>query len=202
MVRGYTLLMAAQKVPLLRPDEYLAREKEANEKSEYISGEILAMAGASTTHNRIVTATLTALDTRLPTEQSCEPFNSDQKVRLREAGPFFYPDVSVACEPVIDDDDCLRNPILIVEVLSASTAHYDRGEKWFHYRQLPSLQEYILLSQEEAHAEHYSRRGETTWLYSEQKGLETSLVLPSLSLSLHLREFYRRLPFENGQEKT
>ena len=187
--------MAAQKLPLLQPAEYLAWEKNQSQKHEYISGEILAMAGASSRHNRLAVRAMTLLEQRLDSTE-CLVFPSDQKVRLREAGPFFYPDLSVACEPVIDDDECLRNPVVIIEVLSASTDHYDRGEKWSHFRKLASLRHYVLLSQSEFLAEHYSRASseQEIWQYVVLQGTEAILDLPAIPAHLPLGELYRRLP--------
>ncbi|MGC4045699.1 MAG: Uma2 family endonuclease [Armatimonas sp.] len=188
--------MAAQKVPpLLTPQEYLAWETAQNEKHEYISGHILNMAGASSRHNRLCVRALTILERLLETRE-CLPFPSDQKVRIREMGPFFYPDVSVVCEPVIDEDECLRNPVVIIEVLSDSTDHLDRGEKWSHYRQLESLRHYILLSQTEPLAEHYSRSSgdQAVWSFVELKGKDAVLDLGALEVALPLGELYRRLP--------
>ncbi len=189
--------MAALKVPRITPEEYLEREKEATEKSEFISGEILAMAGAKPRHNRLAGQAYVSIANALNDSETCEPFNSDQKVRIFEAGPFFYPDISVACEPIFDSDDCLRNPVVIVEVLSSSTASYDRGEKFSHYRQLPSLREYVLVSQSLPLVEHYSRQSESTWVFTVHSGLDAIISLPSLSLTLPLREIYRRISFES-----
>lgn len=103
--------MAAQQVPLTTLREYLEREKDAKEKSEYVAGEIRAMVGGSSRHNRIKADILGALYVRLLDHETCEPFDSDQKVRLSTAGPYYYPDVTVACDEYFDDDDCLINPI-------------------------------------------------------------------------------------------
>ena len=186
--------MAAQKVPLLQPAEYLAWEKTQKEKSEYISGEILAMAGASYSHNLVVAEVIRQFGNALASGD-CVVLPSDQKVRIREAGPFFYPDVSVACEPFLDDNSCLRNPVVIIEVLSASTDHYDRGEKWSHYRRLPSLRHYVLLSQNEPLAEHYSRASgeQSIWQFVELRGPEAVLDLAALSVQVPLSDIYRRL---------
>lgn len=136
--------MAALHIPLFTPEEYLQREREAITKSEYIAGEIFAMAGGTHEHNMILGDTYRALGNRLEFRGGqCDTHTSEQKVRIDNAGPFFYPDASVVCgPPIFDSDDCLRNPALIVEVLSSSTAAYDRGEKFRHYRRLSSLRHY------------------------------------------------------------
>lgn len=186
--------MAAQKVPLLQPAQYLAWEKDQPQKHEYISGETFAMAGASSRHNRLAVRAMTLLEIALDSS-SCLIFPSDQKVRVREAGPFFYPDVSVACEPFLDDDDCLRNPVVVIEILSPTTDHYDRGEKWSHYRKIPSLRHYVLLSQAEPLAEHYSRASgeQEIWQFIELRGPDAVLNLDALPAQLSLSALYRRL---------
>ncbi len=186
--------MAAEKVPLLTPTEYLAWEDRQSEKHEYISGEILNMAGASFRHNVLCAETIRVLGNVL-SGRPCLTLPSDQKVRVREMGPFFYPDISVACEPIIDDNECLRNPVVIIEVLSDSTDHLDRGEKWAHYRQIPSLRHYVLLSQSEPLAEHYSRESDeqAIWQFQELRGGDAVLTLDALSVSVPLRELYQRL---------
>ncbi len=155
------------------------------------------MAGAKPRHNRLAGQAYVSIANALNDSETCEPFNSDQKVRIFEAGPFFYPDISVACEPIFDNDDCLRNPIAIIEVLSSSTASYDRDEKFSHYRQIPSLREYVLVSQNLPLVEHYSRQSESTWVFTVHSGLDAIISLPSLSIQLPLREIYRRISFES-----
>ena len=190
--------MAALRVPLVTPEEYLARERQAETKSEYIAGEILAMAGGKPDHNMIATDLARALGNRLETAGSaCDVFNSDQRVRVADAGPFFYPDVTVVCgDPVFDGDDCLRNPALIVEVLSESTADYDRGEKFRHYRRLPSLRHYVLIEQDRMRVEHYRRREGVVWEPAGVYEAPTDRVaLPDLDVELPLAEIYRRVTF-------
>lgn len=149
--------MTARTFPLVTPEEYLTREKAALTKSEYIAGEILAMANGKPAHNMICGDTAFALGSRLASVGgTCDVHNSDQKVRVDEAGPFFYSDVSVVCgEPIFDTDDCLRNPALIIEVLSASIANYNRGEK-FRY--------YILIDQDRMRVEHYRQQEGSLWI--------------------------------------
>ena len=186
--------MTAKKIALLTPDEYLEWEKKQPEKHEYVSGETFNMAGASFRHNVLCAEAIRVLGNAL-SDRDCLVLPSDQKVRMRETGPFFYPDISVACEPEIDEGECLRNPVAIFEVLSESTDHADRGEKWSHYRQLPSLRHYVLLSQSEPLAEHYSRTSEnqSIWHFEETRGKEATLKLDALGVTLSLAELYRRL---------
>jgi Uma2 family endonuclease len=191
--------MAAMQVPLYTPAEYLVRERAASFKSEYISGEIFAMAGGSPEHNMIATDVSRILGNRLEEAGGgCEVFNSDQKVRIDEADPFFYPDVSVVCgDPRFDGDGCLRNPVLVAEVLSASTAEYDRGEKFRNYRRLSSLRHYLLISLDRVRVEHYQQREGFIWApVGDLIGLEDVVSLPDLGITVPLLEIYRRIQFE------
>jgi Uma2 family endonuclease len=196
--------MAAQKAPeptapiLYTPQEYIAAEKLALRKSEYISGHILAMAGASFEHNNVMVDTSRALGNLLTANQSpCEVHNSEQRVQISDAGPYFYPDLSVVCgEPFVDPDDCLQNPIAIFEVLSPSTSDFDRSEKFFHYRRIESLREYVLVHINRPFIEHYSLAKPKQWMLQEIEGIESELNLPALSISIPLKEIYRRLNFD------
>jgi hypothetical protein len=114
---------------------------------------------------------------------SAVPYQADMRVKVSPTELYTYPDVTVVCaEPQFEDAevDTLLNPTVLVEVLSPSTADYDRGGKFAHYRRLASLQEYVLISQDRPLVEHYVRRGSDQWLLTEQRGLEDTLVLPSI----------------------
>lgn len=122
------------------PQEYLARERVALDKHEYYQGEIFAMSGASKEHVRITGNIYWRLAAQLD-GKSCQPFNSDLRVKVSATGLYTYPDVSVACDPVFEDDhvDVLLNPKVIIEVLSPSTRRHDREWKFRHYQQSPRL---------------------------------------------------------------
>lgn len=181
------------KSALIAPTEYLLREKTALFKSEFADGVVWAMAGARPNHNRVAGSAFTALDTRLGTGR-CEPFGSDQRVRLGDGAAYFYPDVSVACDARFDGDDCLLNPLVVLEVLSDSTEAIDRGRKWRHYASAPSLRAYVLLSQDAHRAEIYHRTDATqAWVYESVEGSEASLPLACLGIALPLAEVYRRV---------
>ena len=185
----------------LTPEEYIAAERKATLKSEYLSGEIIAMSGASLAHNLITVNTVTQLYNQL-TEGGCRVFTGDMRVGIGAGASYFYPDVTVVCnEPRFEDDafDTLINPQVIVEVLSPSTEGYDRGEKSARYRQLESLQEYILISQDQVHVEHYLRQGKQ-WVLSEFSALENVLPLISIGAELSLRQIYRFVEFETNAD--
>ena len=182
---------------LVTPDEYLDREEKAETRSEYIAGEIIAMAGGTPNHSRLCVAVLAGLLLHLEAAgSSCEVFESNIKVRRENVGPFFYPDATVVCgEPVFDGDSCLHNPHLIVEVLSESTEEYDRGEKFRNYRQFESLQHYVLIAQDRVYVEHYARLEGILWERVGEYGARSeSLALPSLGIAVPLAEIYRRIP--------
>ena len=146
----------------LTPEEYLALERKATIKSEYVNGQMYAMSGASRAHNLICLNIGGELRTQLK-ERACEVYTNDMRVRVTAAGLYTYPDVLVVCEePRFEDDsfDILLNPTVLFEVLSPSTEAYDRGAKFGYYRQLDSMQEYTLVSQDLTRVEHYIRHKE------------------------------------------
>ena len=154
------------------PEEYLALERKASCKSEYVNGQIIAMTRASRIHNLIAGNFYRDASQQLR-GRPCEAYISDMRVKVRHTGLYTYPDVVVVCgetrfEDV--DNDTLLNPTVIVEVLSASTEAYDRGEKFAHYRRLESLQEYVLVAQDKVRMEHYAQQG-AQWLLSEASAL-------------------------------
>ena len=185
--------LAAQTV--FTPEEYLASERKATLKSEYISGEMLAMSGASNAHNLITLDIGTELNIQLR-ERECLVYTNDMRIRTSPMGSYFYPDVVVVCgEPEFEDNvfDTLLNPILVIEVLSPSTEVFDKGEKFRHYQELASLQEYILVSQDRVGVEHY-RLVKTQWVQNELRGHEDVLSLNSIRCELPLQDIYRRVP--------
>lgn len=189
--------MAAQRLPSITPEQYLETERKAKYKSEYWFGQTFAMAGVSREHNLIVGNILGEIRSYLR-EKRCETYPSDMRVWVEATGLYTYPDVTVVCgEPLFLDVtvDTLLNPLLLVEVLSDSTGAYDRGGKWKNYQRLDSLQEYVLVSQEELRVEKYVRQPGGQWLYSEVIGLDAVLPLAALDVTLPLSEIYARVKF-------
>ncbi len=183
----------------LTPEEYLAFERKATTKHEYLNGQIVAMSGASFAHNFITVNIATSLNIQLM-EGECRVATSDMRVKVTQIDSYFYPDVVVVCgEPRAEDDtfDTLLNPTLIVEVLSPSTEGYDRGKKFEHYQQIASLKDYILISQDEVHVEYYYRQ-ENEWLQTEFVELEDVLSLFSIGCELRLSDIYRRVEIASG----
>ncbi|CAN5820298.1 Uma2 family endonuclease [soil metagenome] len=186
---------ATRDVPLLSPEEYLVAEREAEQKSEYFGGEVVAFAGASPAHNAIVFNLAGVLYPQLR-GRPCRGFPSDLRVHNPVTGSFTYPDVVVVCgEPVFHDQqrDTLLNPTLVVEILSESTEQRDRGIKAEHYRQTESIQEYLFVRQDKPHVEHFRRYGPRQWMLTEASDLNDALELPAIGCTLALRDIYDKV---------
>ena len=185
----------------LTPEEYIALERKTLPdseiiRSEYLNGELIAMSGASRSHNLITINISTALHVRLR-GSGCETYANEMRVSSPLTTSYFYPDVVVVCEePRFEDDtfDTLLNPIILVEVLSPSTEAYDRGEKFAHYRQLISLREYVLVAQDQIRVEHF-RRQEKEWIFADFQKRDEILSLPSIQCELPLQDIYERVTF-------
>jgi Uma2 family endonuclease len=187
--------MSSQPQKLLTPEEYLARERKAEFKSEYFAGEMFAMAGASRQHNLIAANIIRTLGNQL-LERPCNVYPSDMRVKINKINKYTYPDVVVACgEEQFEDEhgDTLLNPVLIIEILSDSTEAYDRGKKFEHYQSLDSLAEYLLISQDPSRVEHYVRQDDRTWTYTEFHQAEDVVHLPTIDCDLALKDVYAKV---------
>ena len=178
------------------PEEYLAHERAAEVKSEYIAGQIYAMSGAGRAHGLINMNLSRLLSTQLG-DQPCEAFASDMRVKVSAARLYTYPDLVVVCgEPLFEDAqvDTLLNPTLIVEVLSPSTEAYDRGAKFAYYRQLPSLREYLLVAQDRILLDHFLR-DEAGWRFTSAADPTAVATLPAIGCALPVAEVYHKVAF-------
>jgi Uma2 family endonuclease len=187
--------MEAQQKPYLTATEYLAIERQAETRSEYLDGEMFAMAGTSLSHSTIVGNLVGELRQQVK-KQPCRVCPSDLRVHIPATGLYTYPDVVVVCgEPKLEDDqfDTLLNPTLIAEVLSPNTEAYDRGKKFEHYRSIDSLAEYLLVSQDEPRIEQYLRQDGSHWLFTAVTGLDNRITLPSIQCELSLAEVYDKV---------
>ena len=187
--------MSSAPVAYLTPEQYLELERKAEFRSEYHDGEVFPMTGATRWHSLIGTNLVIGIGNRL-TKSSCEVHASTLRLRVSTTGLYTYPDIMVICdEPVFADmeKDILLNPAVIIEVLSESTKDYDRGQKFQHYRTIDSVRDYLAISQTAAHVEHFSRQSDGRWLLSDVKGLESSVILEFLNISLPLSEIYRKV---------
>lgn len=187
----------AQSAARLTPQEYLAIERAAAFKSEFHDGQMYAMATGPARHSLIATNVTAEFGNKLRSK-NCVPYNADLRIQVEPTGLFTYPDLSVICGPIQfgAGDDTVTNPTLLVEVLSPSTEAYDRGQKFIQYRQIPSLQEYLLVSQSEPLLELYSRQpGDGLWTLRQATGLDARLEIPSLEITVELSEIYARVQF-------
>ncbi|HEX8462096.1 MAG TPA: Uma2 family endonuclease [Segetibacter sp.] len=172
--------------------EYLEMEVNATEKSEYYKGEIFAMSGALLAHNIIASNTLALLHNKLR-GKGCRPFNSDMRIHVEKNTLFTYPDISVVCgkpETLNNDSLNLLNPSVIIEVLSRSTRSYDRGEKFKLYRDIPTLNEYILIDSLSLNVEAFTINEKNHWELTEYKRMEETLTLSSLRINIQIAEIY------------
>ena len=179
------------------PEEYLAFEREAEEKHEFIDGEIVAMAGASREHNLIGTNVSSELHFQLK-GKGCETYANDMRVRMRKEC-YGYPDVVVVCnEPQFDDDefDILLNPTIIVEVLSKSTRFRDKTEKLIAYQKMESLLECLLIEQIEPRVEHYIKQTSKQWLLKIYEEFDEIIILESIDCKISLADVYAQIEFK------
>lgn len=190
--------MQAKKLNNISIKEYIAIEKANDVKYEYLDGSIYAMAGGTVKHTTICGNVFFEIETALRgANKPCRTYNTDAKIRIESKNSYVYPDATVVCgEPEMSEHkpDAVTNPTVIVEVLSKSTVGYDRGDKFYLYRQIESLQEYILIEQEEAKIEIYKRKGDL-WHISRVTGLEAELFISSLDVSIELKQIYLNVDF-------
>ena len=173
-------------------EAYLAMERESVTKHEFLRGEVFAMTGGTAAHNLVGLGFGAELRNALKGRR-CQVFSSDMRISIPQTELYTYPDASIACGPKFEDGrtDNLRNPSVIVEVLSESTEAYDRGRKFELYRQLPSLTDYILASQKEVLVEHFTRQADGRWLLSELRpGGRVRIMLEGGEISIDIDEVY------------
>lgn len=182
-------------------EEYLELEKNSEERYEYFDGEVFAMAGGSPSHARISGNVYSAIQQKLR-GGNCEAFNSEIRIKVPKALPYRYPDTSVVCgEQVFDEisgQAMLLNPVLIVEVLSPSTAAYDLKDKFTEYQSIDSFQEYLIVSHDKPHVIHHIRQSKRTWLRTDIEGLHAEVTLESINVTLTMREIYERVKFDSA----
>ncbi len=195
-------MVARIKQPYVTPREYLERERDAEAKSEYWDGVIVAMAGGKKEHEFISGNLYYQLRTQLE-ESYCQPFTSGQSVHIPAFNRYVYPDVSVACGPEftgIEGFDVLVNPVLVAEVLSESTALIDYTRKQDGYRSLPSLAMYLLISQTAPRIEVFTRQPDDSWRHEVVIGLDSVVSLPVIGCEISLADIYRRVEFAEQEE--
>jgi Uma2 family endonuclease len=183
----------------LTVEEYLAFEEKSEIRHEFFNGEIFAMAGRTFNHSIIATNLIAHLRD-LVKSRGCVVSNADLRIKVEATGLLTYPDAGVICgAPQLDyrPADTLTNPTLIAEVLSPSTESYDRGVKFEHYRQIPSLTTFLLVRQDAPQIEQYVRETQFKWEYRTATGLDATMELPALGVTLSLSEIFGGIQFES-----
>lgn len=182
------------------PDEYLALERASAHKSEYLDGRIVAMSGGSRNHSLIAAQLIRHLGNQLD-GRPCEVHGSDMRVKVFDHVLYTYPDVTAICgEPLFEDTfgDTLLNPTVIFEVPSPTTEAYDRGEKFARYRRLPSLIEYVLVSQDRTRIERFTRDGDD-WVLTAFDGLDTTVAFVSIGCEVRLDDVYAKVQWDEDE---
>lgn len=181
-----------ERIERLSATEYLASERASTIRHELLDGERVEMVGASERHNWIVTNLVRELAVRLK-ETDYRTYSSDMRVQVAATGDFLYPDVVVARrvrDSALEPQDILRDPILIAEVLSPSTEAHDRGRKLLSYQAIPTLQHYLLVSQDQPHVEHLTRQGTAGWSTHDVRGLDQAVEVLDLGCEAPMAEIY------------
>lgn len=189
------MIAVKDKFPKLTPEEYFVWEEKQLLRHEYLNGEIYAMGGGTQNHGRIASNIIFIVKGHLR-GGGCQVGNSDCRVNILETNDYVYPDVSVTCE---DSDrtatQAIQYPCLIVEVLSPSTANYDRGDKFRLYRRNPSLQDYVLVDAEKIAIDLYRKNDRGNWeIFNYQSG--DNIELRSINLSFPIESVYEDIVFE------
>ena len=183
----------------MTPREYLTRERSSFDiKHEFFNGEIFAMVGAGRNHNRINVNLTRELGNDFKANQfACDLFSNDMRVKIEDS--YAYPDIVIFCGDAKFEDnefDTLTNPVIIMEILSDSTESFDRGDKFAYYRAIPTLKEYILISQKKIRVEQFILRDDNKWEYRSYEGTNLVLNMESIQCELPLSEIYLNVKFE------
>ncbi|CAN5515435.1 Uma2 family endonuclease [soil metagenome] len=190
--------MRALKNQIYTLEEYLELDHDSEEKIEFWDGHIFTLAGASNNHDKIQGNSYFALRSKLY-GKPCRVFLSEMRVKVPEYSPYRYPDLSALCGEAtfekLGKQEMLVNPSLILEILSDSTADFDRGFKFTYYKSIESFTEYILIAQDRPHITQYIKQSDNSWLQHEFNSLEDKFYLASLDCELELSEVYQDVEF-------
>ena len=181
-------------------EEYLELERTSEERWEFWDGHVWAMAGASANHERIVVNAASHLKALLG--RGCSVFGSNLKTIVPDYTPYRYPDITALCGKAnierIGGMDALTNPQLIIEILSPSTEAFDRRHKFTYYKSIPSFTEYLLIATDQANITHYSKQSDE-WLFTEARGMDAKLSIPTFNVSMLLSEIYLDVEFSDSR---
>ncbi|WP_080799789.1 Uma2 family endonuclease [Desulfamplus magnetovallimortis] len=179
----------------MTPDEYFEFDNKSDIRHEFFDGELFAMTGATKNHNLINTSLTVNLVNGI-TNSTCRVFSNDMRVKIENG--YVYPDLAVACSDLefeSNDLDTLTNPIVIVEILSNSTEAFDRGDKFSYYRMIPTLKEYILVSQNKCRVEQFIRKEKKMWSMLYYEDMAQIMKIESVNCELLLSDIYKWVEF-------
>jgi len=189
--------MATIALSFIDQTKYLDAERKALDKHEYYKGEIFMMSGASLAHNMVASNSIISIGNKLKGKQ-CRPFGSDLRIHIPKNSLFTYPDISIICGDVQTTDshfDTVTNPAVIIEILSSSTRDYDKGGKFTLYRDIDSLQEYILIDSEKIMVEKFIRNADNSWQLTEYKSQKQLFRIETVDIELQLSDLYEDVKF-------
>ncbi|MGI0482871.1 Uma2 family endonuclease [Geminocystis sp. CENA526] len=192
-------MVAQLQVKYYTPEEYLELEQKSDTRNEYIDGEIIPMTGGTTNHNQIAGNFYRAFPLTI-NNQDYYIYINDVKLWIDDYRFYSYPDLMIIeSKPIYQSDNntIVINPKVIIEVLSDSTQKYDKTEKFRAYRSLPSLQEYILISQSSYYVEQFIKQTEQQWLFNALEGENNQLSLVSINFSISFNNLYQRIVFNS-----
>jgi len=198
------MIMQAEDKKVYTDEEYLEFEVNSEERHEYINGEIALMTGGTPNHNKIAGNFYAALNFALK-RQPYDVFFTDQRLWIPRKRIYTYPDVMVVQGELQLQEgrrDTITNPLVIAEVLSASTRSYDKDAKFTAYRTIPSFQEYLLIDQYTMHIEQYFKTEQKRWIFSEYDDANEIVSLNSLSFQITLADIYDKVEFESVEVST
>lgn len=178
-------------------EDYLVMERASQHKHEYYQGEVFAMSGASLNHNHVFTNLFGFLSSKLK-GKGCKPYGSDLRIHIPMNTLYTYPDISIVCgNPETTDNvfDTITNPCVIIEILSPSTKSYDRGDKFNLYRQITTLQEYILIDPETVSVEHFVKTDIHEWKLTELTNITDEFTIQTVGIRITLEELYLDIQF-------
>jgi Uma2 family endonuclease len=196
------MIAAREDFPRLTPEEYFAWEEQQQIRHEYINGELYAMTGGTLNHSEIASNFGFILKAHLRANSSCRILNSDARVNIHNSSNYVYPDVSVSCDARDKSaTNFLNHPCLIVEVLSPKTEAYDRGDKFFLYRQSPSLQDYVLVSTNKIAVDIYHLNDRGRWeILSYTAG--DLVELACINLSFPIEDIFENIVFREEEREV
>jgi len=186
--------MAVARKKIYTPQEYLKMEERSETRHEFVNGEIYDMSGGTATHNKIAVNVSFALESVIRKNKlPCRSFVNDLRLRILKANMFTYPDVMLICGKIEFEarrQDVVLNPVVIFEVLSESTSNYDRSRKFAAYRQIPSLEEYVMIDQARVSVEVFRRDKTKFWIFEALEELTDTLKLKSVGIEISIAGIY------------